>query len=191
MKQIVIALTCLLVMLISKSHEKSVFDGEDWQFSIRTVEVIDSQLMDQILFVTESDSVLKMLHKHFYKGINFHKLGNLKPKIDIYIDKRHLYSRSSRDTIFEDLLTKELKDVVDTDTLIQVVLNLSELIIFDYETTYKGKHFFFDDIYKIDNKPIFKLTKKHRKFTENSKKYWIILVIIYSLHSYTTITGYI
>ena len=156
--------------MMSMSGGKTMFDIPDMHISVQTVEIVDSQLMDQILLVTESDSVLHLIQKYFCSWFDFKEFGQNKTKIEIFIHKRHFFKRGSRDTIFRNLITEELRDIIDTDTLIHVVLSTSEQTLLDYETIYKGRHFYFFDTFNIDHKPIFRLTNKRRIAIIDSKK---------------------
>lgn len=173
MRKIVIVLHMLVATAILFGYSQTNNYKNDYDFSIKTVEVVDSQLMDQILLVTEGDSVVNKMSNVFKYRIDFKKARRQNKKFVIFVSKRHRLPecyRSKNDSIYDDFLAEELKNIIFSDSLIHIGLMVGDQTSSMYETLYKGRQFYFFDMDSIENKPIFKIIKR-RNATSDSKKY--------------------
>ncbi len=172
MKKIVFILLVMTTTLFFLSNSQTNNYSYYKDRSIKTVEVVDSQLMDQILLVTEGDSVVEKMSNVFNYRTDFKKARHKKHKFEIFVSKRHLLPESyisKNDSIYEDFLTEELKDVIFTDTLTQVILTVDNQTCCVYETLYKGRQFYFNANYSLGDKPVFKIVKRRNRTTDSTK----------------------
>lgn len=180
MKKILYTTIVVMITIIAyASSPKDPIISDPRDIVVRDVEIVDSQLMDQILLHVTSDSVREIFKRYFSEYIDFSEVNdfseyqNWPNGIIIYTGKR-IYHESVVDLpTIDDIIEDELREVVMNDTLNKVVIRFSTYISPEYKTQYLGKVFYFSENCSIDNKPIFNLKPTQKTITIDDDEYFL------------------
>ncbi|MDE6450621.1 MAG: hypothetical protein K2L41_11210 [Muribaculaceae bacterium] len=137
-------------------------------YNVKEVIICDSQFTDTLVSFLSNDSVLETLQKNFIQDLNFRQYFKGPNFLRIYINKRNNLVENNINLpfrVFTDLIDDSLETAMKQDSLLQVVIHLSPCVMDDYGTTYKGWNLYFEERYKMNNQPLFKVTRRRKNFT--------------------------
>ncbi len=161
---------CMITLLICAHTDKKI-DLDHIYVEIHNSTVADSSFMDELLSFISNDSILHKLRESYMPDLDFYPYFSGQNSIDISVRNRIIYEDIEglkQQQISNSLLSPEISNVIDNDSLIQVVICLSDFICSKFETVYKNKRIFFDsDSISIDGHPIINVTEEKKIIKSN------------------------
>ena len=168
--QIVIFGVLVIVFCSAQNADKDFpryIDGE-----IKNVVICDSAFMDEVLKFVSDDSIIESLQSYFLPNLDFNFFFKSPNSIEVLTQNRNISANKYRGEIpvFKDLIDDSIREILDNDSNVQVILILKRYISCKYKTVYKDKTFYFDEPMHPNGKRLFKTTGKRVKIKEDIEK---------------------
>lgn len=169
MKKLLIAISIVSIFSLSNSAQKAV--NTILNGYITDVVIKDSVLMDELNRFVTNDSIEEIIRSHFIKNFSFAPYFD-NNSVFVMLGKRHLSNIECNEfVVFDDLLDSTLINVINQDSLIHIVLNLTESQYQSYRTIYKGKKYYFHKFgdNSLNGKNLFAVTKKRHSIQYDTR----------------------